>query len=253
MSKKIAALIVLAIAGLQSAQATPVDDLEKFLTQKGLSSRLGDTIYQATDRAAELRTPDSPTQRVGAAVLAGFTPVRHSVPMLSIRTETDTTAAGAEKFDEQVRNHLASEQRRTELKPGDPRYRAEPLDPIAQAVLAGQPIGYVAEPKFDGLAISLRYEHGVLVQAATRGDGAQRGRVVALRRGAALAQQKGAVGRQGGDLDLGATEVQPQAHARRLAHAPPPSNARRPSSSITGTSSAWARSSLLPASAPATT
>ena len=119
----------------------------------------------------ELRTPDSPTQRVGAAVLAGFTPVRHSVPMLSIRTETDTTAAGAEKFDEQVRNHLASEQRRTELKPGDPRYRAEPLDPIAQAVLAGQPIGYVAEPKFDGLAISLRYEHGVLVQAATRGDG----------------------------------------------------------------------------------
>ncbi len=119
----------------------------------------------------ELRTPDSPTQRVGAAVLAGFTPVRHSVPMLSIRTETDTTAAGAEKFDEQVRNYLASEQRRTELKPGDPRFRAEPLDSMALAVLAGQPIGYVAEPKFDGLAISLRYEHGVLVQAATRGDG----------------------------------------------------------------------------------
>jgi len=119
----------------------------------------------------ELRTPDSPTQRVGAAVLAGFTPVRHTVPMLSIRTETDTTAAGAEKFDEQVRNYLASEQRRTELKPGDPRFRAEPLGPLAQAVLAGQPIGYVAEPKFDGLAISLRYEHGVLVQAATRGDG----------------------------------------------------------------------------------
>ncbi len=118
-----------------------------------------------------LRTPDSPTQRVGGAVLAGFTPVRHAVPMLSIRTETDTTAAGAEKFDEQVRNYLASEQRRTELKPGEQRYRAEPLGPIAQAVLAGAPIGYVAEPKFDGLAISLRYEHGVLVQAATRGDG----------------------------------------------------------------------------------
>ena len=61
----------------------------------------------------ELRTPDSPTQRVGGAVLAGFTPVRHALPMLSIRTETDTTPAGAEKFDEQVRNHLASEQRRT--------------------------------------------------------------------------------------------------------------------------------------------
>jgi DNA ligase (NAD+) len=119
----------------------------------------------------ELRTPDSPTQRVGGAVLAGFTPVRHAVPMLSIRTETDTTPAGAEKFDEQVRNYLASEQRRTALKPGDARHRAEPLGPAAQAVLAGQPIGYVAEPKFDGLAISLRYESGVLVQAATRGDG----------------------------------------------------------------------------------
>ncbi len=55
MSKKIAALIVLAAAGLQSAQATPVDDLEKFLIQHGLtSSRLGDTIHQATDRAAAL-------------------------------------------------------------------------------------------------------------------------------------------------------------------------------------------------------
>ncbi|QTD47022.1 NAD-dependent DNA ligase LigA [Ottowia testudinis] len=119
----------------------------------------------------ELRTPDSPTQRVGGAVLAGFTPVRHAVPMLSIRTETDTTPAGAEKFDEQVRNSLASEQRRTLLKSGDARHRAQPLCPAAQAVLAGQPIGYVAEPKFDGLAISLRYENGVLVQAATRGDG----------------------------------------------------------------------------------
>ena len=118
-----------------------------------------------------LRTLDSPTQRVGAGVLAGFAPVRHRVPMLSIRTETDTSAAGAEKFDEQVRNYLAAEQRRTELKAGDPRHRAEPLHPAARAVLAGEPVAYVAEPKFDGLAISLRYEHGVLVQAATRGDG----------------------------------------------------------------------------------
>ncbi len=119
----------------------------------------------------ELRTADSPTQRVGGGILAGFTPVRHAVPMLSIRTETDTTAAGAEKFDEQVRNYLASEQRRTELKPGDPRHRREPLGPIARAALAGSPIAYVAEPKFDGLAISLRYQAGVLAQAATRGDG----------------------------------------------------------------------------------
>jgi len=119
----------------------------------------------------ELRTPDSPTQRVGGGVLDSLVPVRHRMPMLSIRTETDTTAAGAEKFDQQVRNYLAVEQRRTELKVNDPRRRAEPLCAQALAVLAGEPLSYVAEPKFDGLAISLRYEDGVLVQAATRGDG----------------------------------------------------------------------------------
>ncbi|MCX7257442.1 MAG: NAD-dependent DNA ligase LigA, partial [Polaromonas sp.] len=47
----------------------------------------------------ELQTPDSPTQRVGGAVLAGLAPVRHAVPMLSICTETDVSAAGAEKFE----------------------------------------------------------------------------------------------------------------------------------------------------------
>ncbi|MBP7453139.1 MAG: NAD-dependent DNA ligase LigA [Ottowia sp.] len=119
----------------------------------------------------ELRTPDSPTQRVGGAILDGLQPVRHRVPMLSIRTETDTTPQGAQTFDQRVRDYLASEQRRTQLKPSDARYRAEPLGPEAQAILAGAPIDYVAEPKFDGLAMSLRYENGVLVQAATRGDG----------------------------------------------------------------------------------
>lgn len=94
----------------------------------------------------ELRTPDSPTQRVGGAVLAGFTPVRHRVPMLSIRTETDTSPAGAEAFDARVRRELE-------------------LDDDAP------PVAYAAELKFDGLAINLRYEDGVLVQAATRGDG----------------------------------------------------------------------------------
>ena len=93
-----------------------------------------------------LRTLDSPTQRVIGQVLAGFAPVRHTVPMLSIRTETDTTAAGATAFDERVRRELE-------------------LDAEAPA------IEYAAELKFDGLAINLRYEHGVLVQAATRGDG----------------------------------------------------------------------------------
>lgn len=94
----------------------------------------------------ELLTPDSPTQRVGGKALEGFAKVRHKVPMLSIRTETDIEASGARNFDARVRRELA-------LKEGDP------------------PLEYVAELKFDGLAISLRYEAGVLVQAATRGDG----------------------------------------------------------------------------------
>ncbi|HRH87978.1 MAG TPA: NAD-dependent DNA ligase LigA [Rubrivivax sp.] len=94
----------------------------------------------------ELRTPDSPTQRVGGAVLAGLTAVRHALPMLSIRTETDTTAEGARAFDARVRRELGL-----------------PADAPA--------VDYNAELKFDGLAINLRYEDGVLVQATTRGDG----------------------------------------------------------------------------------
>lgn len=94
----------------------------------------------------ELITPDSPTQRIGGKPLAQFASVRHAVPMLSIRTETDTEASGAENFDARVRRELG-------LTETDP------------------PVEYVAEPKFDGLAMNLRYEHGVLVQAATRGDG----------------------------------------------------------------------------------
>ncbi len=94
----------------------------------------------------ELITADSPTQRVGGSVLDAFTSVRHRVPMLSIRTETDTESSGAQAFDARVRRELG-------------------LDDSAPA------IDYVAELKFDGLAMSLRYEQGVLVQAATRGDG----------------------------------------------------------------------------------
>jgi DNA ligase (NAD+) len=127
---------------------------------------------QALEQAhPDMVRPDSPTRRVGGQILDGFAPVRHRVPMLSIRTETDTEASGADVFDVRVRDYLASEQRRTQLKPSDERYRAEPLCDAAHAVLAGAAIDYVAEPKFDGLAISLRYEGGVLVQAATRGDG----------------------------------------------------------------------------------
>ena len=94
----------------------------------------------------ELLTPDSPTQRVGGKPLDAFSSVRHAIPMLSIRTETDTTASGAEHFDERIRKELG-------------------LD------VSDDLVEYVAELKFDGLAMSLRYENHVLVQAATRGDG----------------------------------------------------------------------------------
>ncbi|MDP4607730.1 MAG: NAD-dependent DNA ligase LigA, partial [Burkholderiaceae bacterium] len=95
----------------------------------------------------QLRAPDSPTQRVGGAVLPEFQTVAHDVPMLSIRTETDTTEQGAIAFDARMRKELD-------------------LPDNAAAV------DYVAELKFDGLAMSLRYEGGVFVRAATRGDGA---------------------------------------------------------------------------------
>ena len=94
----------------------------------------------------DLLSADSPTQRVGGKPLAQFASVRHKVPMLSIRTETDTEASGALNFDSRVRKELGLGE----------------SDPLVE---------YVAELKFDGLAMSLRYESGQLVQAATRGDG----------------------------------------------------------------------------------
>ncbi|MEQ1530804.1 MAG: NAD-dependent DNA ligase LigA [Methylococcales bacterium] len=94
----------------------------------------------------ELRSPDSPTQLVGGGILDGLKSVQHALPMLSIKTQTDITAYGAQKFDADVRSDL-------KLSRED------------------APIDYIAELKFDGLAVNLRYEYGVLVQAATRGDG----------------------------------------------------------------------------------
>ena len=94
----------------------------------------------------EWTSADSPTQRVGGKPLDAFTSVRHAVPMLSIRTETDTESTGAQAFDARVRKEL-------ELSDSDPA------------------VEYVAELKFDGLAMNLRYQQGVLVQATTRGDG----------------------------------------------------------------------------------
>jgi DNA ligase (NAD+) len=112
---------------------------------------LPDSEYDALMRelrALEAADPtvvcaDSPAQRVGGAVAAGFAPVRHGVPMLSLDNAfSDEDVA---EFERRARERLGA------------------AAPVA--------FDYVAEPKLDGLAISLRYEQGVLVEAATRGDG----------------------------------------------------------------------------------
>ena len=94
----------------------------------------------------EFKNPASPTARVGGAVRSDLAKVTHAVPMLSIHTETDFSSEGAIAFDRRVRSELG-------LTDDDPE------------------IHYDCELKFDGLAANLRYEKGVLVQAATRGDG----------------------------------------------------------------------------------
>jgi DNA ligase (NAD+) len=93
----------------------------------------------------ELRTPDSPTQRVGGRPLEKFAPVRHAEPMLSLGN-----ARGPEEF-RAWETRLHNQLKRLDIEPGELRF--------------------VSEPKIDGLAISLTYEDGVFVRGATRGDG----------------------------------------------------------------------------------
>ncbi|WP_107726453.1 NAD-dependent DNA ligase LigA [Neisseria weaveri] len=97
----------------------------------------------------DLRLPESPTQRVGGMPLDGFESVRHEVPMLSLNNA----------FSPQDENGAFDH---AEMLAFDERVRGG---------LSGVQPEYVIEPKFDGLAISLLYRNGVLVQAATRGDG----------------------------------------------------------------------------------
>lgn len=104
--------------------------------------RLFDEVGEIEAEFPDLITPDSPTQRVGGEPLPGFEQVLHAVPMLSI----DNTYSEAElrEFDQRVAKGLG-----------------------------GEGYEYVIDPKIDGVAISLRYEEGELVLAATRGDGSR--------------------------------------------------------------------------------
>jgi DNA ligase (NAD+) len=93
----------------------------------------------------ELRTPDSPTQRVGAPPLDRFEQVEHAQPMLSLGNARDEEELRA--WETRIRNHLKR------------------LD------ISASEFSYTTEPKIDGLAISLTYEEGIFVRGATRGDG----------------------------------------------------------------------------------
>ena len=97
-------------------------------------------LQELEERHPELRRPDSPTQRVGGAPLSEFAEVRHRAPMLSINNAFE---------EEEVRN----------------------FDKRARETLGVESVEYAADPKFDGLAISLTYRDGAFVQGATRGDG----------------------------------------------------------------------------------
>mgnify|MGYP000887883428 FL=1 len=129
-----------------------VDELHKLLNQYGYEyyvldkpsvpdseydKRMQELIALETE-FPQLKTPNSPTQRVGGEVLEGFQKVRHRIPMLSLANAFNE--ADLRDFDRRVRQTV-----------GD--------------------TAYVCELKIDGLAVSLRYENGVFVQGSTRGDG----------------------------------------------------------------------------------
>jgi DNA ligase (NAD+) len=99
-------------------------------------------LQELEKKYPELRTSDSPTQRVGGVPLKSFSQVKHTTPMLSL--DNAFTQEELQAFDKRIHDRLKT----------------------------NQIIEYSCEPKLDGVAISLLYEDGILVRAATRGDGA---------------------------------------------------------------------------------
>ncbi len=151
------------------SETIPVSDLTKDQAKKELAKLAADLqranrLYHAEDnpeisdaaydalkrrnseieaRFPDLKRDDSPTDQVGARASDGFTKVTHAVRMMSLGNAFDDT--DVRDFDRSVRKYLG--------------------------MADGEPLSYTAEPKIDGLSLSIRYENGQLVQAATRGDG----------------------------------------------------------------------------------
>jgi DNA ligase (NAD+) len=105
-------------------------------------------LKELEEEFADLRLPDSPTQRVSGGLREGFKKVKHLRPLLSLDSLME--ASDVREFDERVKRGLGLE---------------------AEGLFAGEKVAYMAEPKFDGLSIELVYEDGVFVRGSTRGDG----------------------------------------------------------------------------------
>jgi DNA ligase (NAD+) len=103
--------------------------------------RLMRELIELEQQYPDLITPDSPTQRIGGAPLDGFETVRHEIPMLSLDNAFDDEEI--ESFEHRIHERLSG----------------------------ASGVDFCCEPKLDGLAVSLLYEQGILVRAATRGDG----------------------------------------------------------------------------------
>jgi DNA ligase (NAD+) len=150
-----------------AAEVRRLDHAYYVLARPEVSDREYDELYQelvALERQfPELITPNSPTQRVGGAPTAGFARVAHLQPMLSL----DKVAAAdhptvTEEPDRERRSRAQDQNTLTELRAFDASIRRQ---------LGREEVGYVMEPKVDGVSISVHYRHGKLALAVTRGDG----------------------------------------------------------------------------------
>lgn len=130
---------------LKWAEAYYIDD-KPLVSDSEYDSKYKE-LKSLEDKYPEFITPDSPTRKVVGRVIDSLKPIVHKLPLLSIRTETDYSDKGAIDYDARIKREL---------------------EKVGVNTTA---ISYVCEPKYDGLAISLMYEKGKLVYAATRGDG----------------------------------------------------------------------------------